>query len=151
MVSAAAVVSVQVWWRPVARTVASRLVASAGAGAWWLVPSYLRVTSENLKLVAEQGNSWSVVLLVIVILVFMVVTFKLPARFKSSYGLFVWGGFLFMSLYVMGHQFFHFLVAGDSSRLLPEFDLLFILAAIEVLRWLWNRRPAKGPSWLPRA
>jgi len=121
-----------------------------GLTAWWLVPSYIRVTSENLKLVAEQGNSWSVVLLIVVVLVFVAVTLKLPARFKSSYGLFVWGGFLFLSLYVMGHQFFHFQVAGESSRVIPEFDLFFILAAIEILRWLWNWRPAKGPVWLPR-
>ncbi len=122
-----------------------------GLTAWWLVPSYIRVTSENLKLVAEQGNSWSVVLLIVTVIVFLAVTFKLPARMKSSYGLFVWGGFLFLSLYIMGHQFFHFQVAGESSRLLPEFDLFFILAAIEVLRWLWNSKPAKGPAWLPRA
>jgi len=121
-----------------------------GLTAWWLVPSYIRVTSENLKLVAEQGNSWSVALLIVVVLVFVAVTWKLPARFKSSYGLFVWGGFLFLSLYVMGHQFFHFQVAGESSRIIPEFDLFFILAAIEILRWLWNWKPAKGPVWLPR-
>ncbi|MEO8127739.1 MAG: hypothetical protein ABI822_11645 [Bryobacteraceae bacterium] len=121
-----------------------------GLTAWWLVPSYIRVTSENLKLVAEQGNSWSVVLLIAVVVLFAAVTWKLPARFKSSYGLFVWGGFLILSLYVMGHQFFHFQVAGESSRIIPEFDLFFILAAIETLRYLWNWKPAKGPAWLPR-
>ena len=31
-----------------------------GLTAWWLVPSYIRVTSENLKLVAEQGNWWCI-------------------------------------------------------------------------------------------
>lgn len=122
-----------------------------GLTAWWLVPSYIKVTSQNLKLVAEQGNSWSVVLLIVTVIVFLTVTFKLPARFKSSYGLFVWGGFLFLSLYILGHQFFHFQVAGESSRLIPEFDLFFILAAVEVLRWLWNFKPSKGPTWLPRA
>ncbi len=122
-----------------------------GLTAWWLVPSYIRVTSENLKLVAEQGNAWSVGVLIVTVIVFLAVTLRLPARFKSSYGIFVWGGFLFLSLYIMGHQFFHFQVAGESSRLIPEFDLFFILAAIEVLRWLWNSKPAKVPAWLPRA
>src|SRR5258707_12673944 len=53
-----------------------------GLTAWWLVPSYIRVTSENLKLVAEQGNSWSVVLLIATIIVFAAVTLELPVRFK---------------------------------------------------------------------
>ncbi len=144
--------------RPPGRAALSVLAGFAGIAAlaygltaWWLVPSYIRVTSENLKLVAEQGNWWSVVLLIVTIIVFLAVTLKLPARFKSSYGLFVWGGFLFLSLYIMGHHFFHFQVAGESGRLIPEFDLFFILAAVEVLRCLWNSKPPRGPAWLPRA
>jgi hypothetical protein len=122
-----------------------------GLTAWWLVPSYLSVTSRNLKLVAEEGNSWSVVVLIVAILAFLFVTFKLPDRLKSAYGIFVWGGFLFLGLYILGRRYLGFQVAGESSRLVPEFDLFFILAMIEVLRWMWNLHPSKGPSWLPRA
>ncbi len=132
-------------------SLASIAVLAYGLTAWWLVPSYLKVTSENLKLVAEQGNAWSVIVLMVTVLAFIAITLKLPARFKSVYGIFVWGGFFFLSLDILGHQFFHFQVAGESSRLIPEFDLFFILAAIEVLRWLWDWKPAGAPTWVPRA
>jgi hypothetical protein len=115
-----------------------------GLTAWWLVPSYLKVTSENLKLVAEPGNLWSVVIIIVVLLAFLVITFKIAPIVKSSYTIFVWSGFLFLSLYVLGRIYFHFQVAGDSTRLIPELDLFFIIAVTELLRWLWNlpvRRP----------
>ena len=140
--------------KPSLRLLASFAAIAAlayGLTAWWLVPSYLRVTSENLKLVAEPGNTWSIAVLGVTIIVFVAITWLLPARLKSIYGIFVWGGFLFFSLDVLGHTFFHFQVAGESTRLVPELDLFFILAAIEVLRRLWSWRPAKVPVWLPRA
>jgi hypothetical protein len=119
--------------------------------AWWLLPSYLRVTTENLRLVAEPGNLPSVAVLAVAVVAFLAITFKLPARLKLSYGVFVWGGLLFLSLYLLGHIFFHFQVAGESSRLVPEFDLFCILAAAELLRWIWNLRQPKLARWLPRA
>ena len=48
------------------------------------------------------------------------------------------GGFIFLTLYVWGRIYFHFQVAGDSIRLIPELDLFFILTMTELLRWLWN-------------
>ncbi len=122
-----------------------------GLTAWWLVPSYLRVTSRNLKLVAEPGNLWSFVILIVLLAAYLAITFKLAPAVKSTYPLFVWSGFLFLSLYVLGRMFSHFQVAGDAIRLVPEFDLFFILAAVELLRWLWNRPAGKLPAWLLRA
>src|SRR6185369_1302400 len=49
---------------------ASIAALAYGLTAWWLVPSYLKVTSENLKLVAEPGTAWSVGILVATIAVF---------------------------------------------------------------------------------
>ena len=126
-------------------------VLAYGLCAWWLVPSYLRVTSRNLRLVAEVGNLWSVGVLFVAVAAFLAVTWKMPARSKSSYGIFVWGGFGFLTLYILGHVFFHFQVAGDSNRLVPELDLFIILAAVEALRWLWNRQATRVPVLLPRA
>jgi hypothetical protein len=109
-----------------------------GLTAFWLIPSYLRVTSQNLKLVAEPGNAWSIIVLVIGIALFCGVTIRW--RGLSAYSLFVWGGALFLSLYILAHRWLGFQVAGESHRLIPELDLFLILLWIEILRWLWNRK-----------
>ncbi len=126
-------------------------VLAYGLTAWWLAPSYVLVTSRNLKLVAEPGNMRSVVVLAVIVLVFLVVTLELAARVRSAYQFFVWGGCLFLSLYILGHVYFQFQVAGDSNRLVPELDLFLILVCIEVLRWMWSARPRRLPAWVPRA
>jgi hypothetical protein len=109
-----------------------------GLTAFWLVPSYLRITSYNLKLVSERGNTWSIWAALAVLAAYVFLTAKL-ARGKPDlfYPIFVAGLALFFALDVLGNQFLGFRVAGEPSRLTPELDLALILLVVEGLRQLW--------------
>jgi hypothetical protein len=111
-----------------------------GLTACWLVPSYFRVTAENMKYVSEHGTTWSIWLAVAVAVVFALVTDWL-ARGKPgrTWGVFVVGCAVFFSLNVLGNFYFHFRVAGEPVRLLPELDMIYILLIVLLLQWMWNR------------
>jgi hypothetical protein len=114
-----------------------------GMTAFWLVPSYFRVTTVNLKLVAERGNAWSIWVALAVLAVYLLITARWAhARPDAFYAIFVTGFALFFVLNVAGNEFFGFRVAGEPGRLVPELDLALILLAGVVLQWLW-KRPAR--------
>jgi len=124
-----------------------------GMSAFWLTPSYLRITIENLQYVSSRGNTWSVALFAVAIVLFLWLSRRAasgkPAR---AYAVFLCGGLLFMGLNVLGNFYFNFRVIGEPQRLVPELDLAMILVGVEMLRRLWNW-PAKAPSrvWVARA
>jgi hypothetical protein len=111
-------------------------VLAYGLTAFWLTPSYLRLTVENLKLVAEPGNAWSRWLAAFVAALFLALSWKLtrgrPAR---AWPLFIFGSLLFFGLNVLGKYYFNFRVVGEPHRFVPELDLLLILAAVECMRY----------------
>ncbi len=118
-----------------------------GLTAFWLVPSYFKVTAENMKYVAEHGTTWSIWVAVAVAVAFALATDRLARGQKErTWAIFTAGCAVFFSLNVLGNYYFHFLIAGVPSRLAPELDLVYILLAVAVLRWLWNL-----PGLLPRA
>src|SRR5262249_2360800 len=102
------------------------------------------VTTSNLKLVAEPGNTWSIWVGAAALAAYLFVTVKWargrPDRF---YPTFVAGFALFFSLNVLGNQFFKFRIAGEPSRLMPDVDLALILLVVEGLRRLWIYRGAR--------
>ena len=117
-----------------------------GLSAFWLTPSYLRITVENLRYVSTPGNAWSVTLLAVVGAAFLAVSLRAASRKPDrAYTIFVCGGLLFMGLNVLGRYYFNFRVIGEAHRLVPELDLAIILASVELLRRLWNW-PARIPS-----
>jgi hypothetical protein len=120
-------------------------VLAYGLTAFWLVPSYFRVTAENMKYVSEHGTTWSIWLAVAVAVVFAVATDKL-ARGKAdrTWEVFIAGCVVFFSLNVLGNLYFNFRISGEPSRLLPELDMIYIMAAVLLLRLLWNR---PGRPW----
>ena len=59
---------------------------------------------------------------------------------RHAYSVFVFGSLLLIGLNVLGYYYFHFRVIGEPPRLVPELDLVIILAATAILRALWNRR-----------
>jgi hypothetical protein len=127
----------RIWLRALA-------VAALGYGltAFWLVPSYLRITMRNLDLVSLPGNRWSIWLALATATVFAFVTWKLArGRPERAYAVFLWGMFTFMTLNVLGYYYFNFRVAGEPHRLTPELDMVMILLAVEGLRQVWNRFP----------
>jgi hypothetical protein len=119
-----------VWWRA-----ALIAVLAYGLTAWWLGPSYLRVTLRNLRLVAEPGNWWSPVLAVLYLLVFGAATWHWArGRPERAYAVFLTGALGYFSLDCLGNRFFHYRIAGEPTRLFPEWDLLVALAGAEILR-----------------
>ena len=117
-----------------------------GLSAFWLTPSYLRVTVDNLRYVSSRGNGWSMALLAAAVVLFVVFSLRgawgKPAR---AYLVFLGGSLLFMGLNVVGYTRFNFRVIGEPHRLIPELDLAMTLAGAELLRRLWNW-PAAAPS-----
>jgi hypothetical protein len=128
----------RVWLR------AAGIVALAfGLSAFWLTPSYIRITLVNLKWVSEPGNDWSRLTLLIVTALFCAITLKAgDRRPQHAWTIFVTGSAVMFSLLVLGLHYFGLRVLGEAHRLAPELDLALILAGGEVIRKLWV-----SPKW----
>jgi hypothetical protein len=133
------------WW--IFRDFAFVAALAYGLTAWWLVPSYLAITTRNLQLVAPKGNDWSLPVLSILLVAYVVsVSFRARRlRHFSPYTFFIWSGFGFLAAYTLGYRWFQFQVAGSSLRLLPELDLFAILCGVQLVNLLWTR-----PQLVPR-
>jgi len=116
-----------------------------GLTAFWLSPSYLRITLHNMQYVSDQGNSWSGMVAAVTVLVFGFASYKLAkGRPERTWALFVVGALVFFGLNVVGNHFLNFRVIGEPGRLIPELDLVIILGVALLLEFLWLR---PGP-WL---
>jgi hypothetical protein len=115
-------------------------VLAYGLTAFWLVPSYFQVTAENLKYVSEHGTTWSIWVAVVVAVAFAVSTDKFArGRAERAWAVFIAGCVVFFSLNVLGGIYFNFRISGEPIRLLPELDMIYIMAAVLMLEWLWDR------------
>ena len=115
-------------------------VLAYGLTAFWLVPSYFRITAANLKYVSTPGTTWSLWILVAVAIAYLVITDRVwRGRKDRVYTIFLTGCVVFFFLNVVGNAWFDFRVAGEPSRLVPELDLILIMAAVAGVRWLWSR------------
>ena len=116
-------------------------ILAYGLCAFWLVPSYFRVTAENMKYVSEHGTTWSIWVALGVAIVFALATDRVARdKRQHTWSVFVAGCVLFFSVNVLGNIYFNFRVAGEPTRLLPELDMVYIMAIVLLLRWMW---------WLP--
>jgi hypothetical protein len=112
-----------------------------GLSAFWLTPSYLRITIQNLHYVSPRGNAWSVAFLALAAAAFLAVSLRVSSRKPDhAYAAFLSGSLLFMGLNVLGYLYLKFRVAGEPHRLISELDLALTLAGVELLRRLWNWR-----------
>ena len=115
-------------------------VIAWGLSAFWLTPSYVRITILNLKWVSVPGNFLSLIVMVAVVALFGVFSWRFAKRRpEREWPVFVAGAALIISVYVLGLFYFGFRTAGEPGRLVPELDLVLILGCVEVLRALWNR------------
>lgn len=120
----------RVWTRT-----AAVAVLAYGLTAFWLSPSYLRITGENLKLVSLPGNAWSAWAAAVTIGAFLLVTWRWAGgRKQADYAIFLAGSLLVFGLNVLGNQFYGFRVVGEPTRLVPELDLVLLLCGAEILR-----------------
>ncbi len=123
-------------------------VLTYGLTAFWLVPSYFRVTAENLKFVSEHGTTWSIWVAVAVAIAFAIGSDRLTrGKPNRTWAVFTAGCAIFFSLNVLGNYYFNFRISGEPLRLAPELDLVYILLGATILRWMWNR-PRTGLRWL---
>ncbi len=109
---------------------------AAGLSAFWLTPSYVRLTLANLSIVSQPGHAWSAGALAGTAAAFAALSLKR----KNGYRVFVWGSAAALSLIVLGWRYWDLRVLGEPVRFVPELDLALTLAALEIVRWLWTRR-----------
>jgi hypothetical protein len=128
-------------WEVLARAVAVAALAY-GLTAFWLTPSYLRITLRNMRLVSQPGNRWSAVALGVLVAGIGVVSWRWVRERSHGWPMFVSASLALFTLVVLGHFHYGFRVLGEPQRLVPEFDLAFILAAVMVLSVLWRRSRA---------
>ena len=115
-------------------------VLAYGLTACWLVPSYFKVTAENMIYVSEHGTTWSIWLALGVTVIFALVTDWLArGKPERAWGVFLAGCVVFFSLNVLGNFYFNFRIAGEPIRLLPELDMIYIMAIVLLLQWMWSR------------
>jgi hypothetical protein len=121
-------------------------VLAYGLSAFWLVPSYLRITVENMRFVSAEGNLWSRWVALAVVVGFVLLSEHLArGRRDQAWFTFLCGSLALFSVNVLGNHFLDFRLIGEPGRLFPELDLIMILFAAEVLRrfasagWRWPR------------
>src|SRR5262249_28269941 len=103
------------------------------------------ITLHNMQYVSEKGSSWSIAVAAAAVVVFGGGRFALAkGRKDRTWALFVVGGLVFFGLNVAGNHFLNFRVIGEPGRLIPELDLVIILACALLFEWMWQK---PGP-WL---
>jgi hypothetical protein len=117
-------------------------LAAYGLTAFWLTPSYIRVTANNMRYVSDPArNAWSIPVAIAAAVLFAIAAWILARNQpKRTWGLFVASGVFFFTVDVLGNYFLHFVVTGVPLRWVPELDLVLIFGAMIVLRQLWTRR-----------
>jgi hypothetical protein len=117
------------------------VVLSYGLTAWWLVPSFLRITGRNLRMVSPPGNRWSLPVLILILSLYVLISIRIRrSRTFSEYSYFIWSSLGFFAILILGARWFDFQVAGNSLRLIPEMDALAILCATQIVGLLWSAR-----------
>ncbi len=125
---------------------------SYGLTAWWLAPSYLGITSRNLRFVAPAGNSWSIPLFALIVSAYAGLSLWMRRRRTfQPYAFFIFSTLGFLALYVLGYRWGGFQVAGNALRLAPELDLFAILCVVRISVWLWEKRGSSGFRRLSQA
>jgi hypothetical protein len=129
------------------------LIGAMGWGltAWWLVPSYIKVTSRNLYLVSPAGNSWSLPVLIVLLVAYLAVSL-LARRLQrfSAYTFFIWSTLWWLAMYILGFRWFGFQVAGNPIRLIPEMDVFAILCFVQLAGIVWRWQPQGSLKLVPR-
>jgi hypothetical protein len=114
-----------------------------GLAAFWLTPSDLRNTLNNLRWFLAEGRRWPAAVPLTALLLFMLLSWRIASgRPRHAYATFLAGGLFLFGFNILGYFYFHRFITGEPGRVLAELDLLIILASVEVLRhvWMWPAR-----------
>ncbi|WP_031497338.1 hypothetical protein [Bryobacter aggregatus] len=110
-----------------------------GLSAFWLTPSYLKITLHNMQYVSSAGSEWSAGLAAVMLAAYLGVSYvKYRDQPERTWHIFLFGSLLFFTVNVIGNYYFNFRVIGEPMRLVPELDLLWIYAILLGLLWLWR-------------
>jgi hypothetical protein len=108
-----------------------------GLSAFWLTPSYLKITLDNMRWVSSPGHVWSAVLALGVLAGYAGLSYRWArGRPERSWPVFVLGATAAFLLNVAGNQYFDFRVIGEPGRLMPELDLVLFMAAGLLFTWI---------------
>lgn len=120
--------------------------------AFWLVPSYLRITRANLSIVDADSQPLHLLAALALAAAFGVASHRWASRRpEACYGVFVCGALLAFGGIVLGEHWFGLKILGSPGRLVPEFDLALILCGLLLASWVWSRlEPWFGEGLLPR-
>jgi hypothetical protein len=120
---------------------------ACGVTAFWLTPSYLRITAENMRYVAHPGKPSSVWVALVVAALFAFASWRLGRRKpERTWAIFAIGSAIFLSLNVLGNYFVGFRITGEPHRLIPELDLALIWVAVSFVLWLWKMPGRRWPK-----
>ncbi len=115
--------------------------------AFWLVPSYVRLTLANLSVIGADNDPSHFMLLVGVGLAFLALSYRsAKGRPERFYPVFVLGALCVFGTIILGDHWLGIKAVGSPGRLIPEFDLALILTALEILRRWWNRAGNRLPG-----
>jgi hypothetical protein len=116
------------------------VVLAYGLSAFWLTPSYIRITLLNLKWVSQAGNFHSLAVMLIAVALYGLFSWRFGGgRPDREWSVFVTGAAIVFGVYVLGFFYFGLRITGEPNRLVPELDLALILASVDVVRNLWKR------------
>src|SRR3954466_10551583 len=80
-----------------------------GLTAFWLAPSYFKVTAINMKYVSEHGTTWSIWLALAVAVAYAMASDRLArGNPRRTWSVFAAGSVVFFTLNVLGNAFFNF-------------------------------------------
>ncbi|MGA3028710.1 MAG: hypothetical protein ABSF98_28550 [Bryobacteraceae bacterium] len=120
-------------------------VLAYSLSAFWLTPSYLRVTAETLTLVAAPGETGPRLIVLAAMILFCIATWRWGRHQpEREWAIFVAGVALFLGLYVLGLFYFGFHTVGDAARLIPELDLALVLVGAGLVGFFWRRRKLRA-------
>lgn len=115
-------------------------VLAWGFCAFWLTPSYVRVTLQNMRWVSAPGHAWSAALLAVVAAAYLWISWRLVrGRPERAWACFVLGSLALFGLSVIGNLYYDFRVIGEPARLIPELDFVILTAAAMLLTWIFRR------------
>jgi hypothetical protein len=119
-------------------------VLAWGLDAFWLTPSYVRVTLDNMRWVSSPGHGWSAALGAVVVAAYAWLSWKYArGRPERAWAAFVLGSLALFALNVAGNQYFDFRVIGEPGRLIPELELTIFVAV--ALLFAWMSRKGRWP------
>src|SRR5260370_15180639 len=119
-------------WSVIGRAVAIAALAY-GLCAFWLTPSYLRITMQDLHWVSEPASRpWPIAAAAAMLAVFVLSYSFTKGHPGAMWAVFITGSTTLLGFYVLPFFYFGAAVVGNPGRLLPEFDLscIFVFAAV---------------------